>query len=117
MVEIRRIRRIIISIQYFKHFSRHTVLQLFTVYQWDRGLCSASTGEYGVCMLENECIMKRGILGGPCAEGHGTCCICKNSIFCIILKTKIIQHLLEHMLSIQLRLTITINSYSYGIMR
>lgn len=54
------------------------VLSLFTVYQWTTGLCVAASGEYGNCVSENECLSKSGILGGPCAEGFGICCICKH---------------------------------------
>ncbi|XP_055315358.1 uncharacterized protein LOC129575574 isoform X2 [Sitodiplosis mosellana] len=28
-----------------------------------------------MCLPENECIGRRGILGGPCAQGYGTCCV------------------------------------------
>lgn len=53
------------------------VLSLFTIYQWNNGLCSATSGEYGMCLPELECSQRRGILGGPCAQGYGICCICK----------------------------------------
>lgn len=53
------------------------VLSLFTIYQWTNGLCSAASGEYGMCLPESDCVSKRGILGGPCALGYGICCVCK----------------------------------------
>lgn len=56
------------------------VLSLFTVYQWNSGLCVAASGEYGNCVSENECFSKQGIMGGPCAEGYGICCVCKHSM-------------------------------------
>lgn len=52
------------------------VLPLFTVYQWNNDVCSATTGEYGNCMPPNDCVLRGGILGGPCAQGLGTCCVC-----------------------------------------
>lgn len=57
------------------------VLSLFTIYQWQNGLCAAATGEFGMCLPENDCVSKRGILGGPCAQGYGICCVCKCEIF------------------------------------
>lgn len=54
------------------------VLSLFTVYQWTSGLCVAASGEYGNCVSDNECFSKRGVMGGPCAEGYGICCVCKH---------------------------------------
>lgn len=59
------------------------VLSLFTIYQWENGLCSAATGEYGMCLPENDCVGKRGILGGPCAQGYGICCVCKRHNFTV----------------------------------
>lgn len=53
------------------------VLSLFTIYQWNNGLCTATSGEYGMCLPESDCIGRRGILGGPCAQGYGICCVCK----------------------------------------
>lgn len=41
-------------------------------------MCTATSGEYGMCLPENECIARRGILGGSCAQGYGICCICKH---------------------------------------
>lgn len=67
------------------------VLSLFTVYQWNNGLCSAASGEYGDCLPENECIAKRGIPGGPCAEGHGICCVCMNFVKCSVRIILVIQ--------------------------
>lgn len=29
-----------------------------------------------MCLPESECIARRGILGGPCAQGYGVCCVC-----------------------------------------
>lgn len=58
------------------------VLSLFTVFQWENGLCRATSGEYGNCIAEDVCMSRRGILGGTCAEGLGICCVCmriKNS--------------------------------------
>lgn len=54
-----------------------TVLSLFTVYQWNNGLCTATSGEYGNCLPQAECLAKGGIPGGPCAEGYGLCCVCR----------------------------------------
>lgn len=31
------------------------VLSLFTIYQWNNGLCTATSGEYGMCLPESEC--------------------------------------------------------------
>lgn len=42
----------------------------------------AATGEYGNCVAEDECRAKNGILGGPCADGFGICCICKYMTAC-----------------------------------
>ncbi|XP_039431094.2 uncharacterized protein LOC120414128 [Culex pipiens pallens] len=50
-------------------------LPIFTVFQWGQGLCSASSGEYGSCQPNNECVLRGGIPAGPCAGGYGTCCI------------------------------------------
>lgn len=41
-------------------------------------MCTATSGEYGMCLPESECIARRGILGGSCAQGYGICCICKH---------------------------------------
>lgn len=32
-----------------------------------------------MCLPESECISRRGILGGSCAQGYGICCICKHN--------------------------------------
>lgn len=68
--------RIELTLTYF-HLHNIAVLSLFTVYQWNNGLCTASTGEYGNCLTnQQDCIGRGGIPGGPCAEGHGACCVC-----------------------------------------
>lgn len=53
-----------------------SVLSLFTVVQWPPGGCSAPSGEIGNCLADNECLVRGGIPGGPCAGGYGMCCIC-----------------------------------------
>lgn len=57
------------------HSEFEAVLSLFTVYQWN-GLCTAASGEYGNCLIQSDCMGRGGIPGGPCAEGHGICCVC-----------------------------------------
>lgn len=53
-----------------------SVLSLFTVVQWPPGGCAAPSGEIGNCLADNECLVRGGIPGGPCAGGYGMCCIC-----------------------------------------
>ncbi|XP_055373573.1 uncharacterized protein LOC129606949 [Condylostylus longicornis] len=50
-------------------------LPLFTVLQIGPGYCTAPSGELGTCLANNDCILRGGILGGPCAGGYGICCI------------------------------------------
>lgn len=54
-----------------------SVLSLFTIVQWGQSLCQAPSGEYGTCVPNNECAVRGGIPGGPCAEGYGMCCVCE----------------------------------------
>lgn len=57
----------------------YAVLSLFTVVQWGQSLCQAPSGEYGTCVPNNECGLRGGIPGGPCAEGYGICCVCTSA--------------------------------------
>lgn len=60
---------------------------MFTVVQWGQSLCQAPSGENGSCFRNaDECNLRRGIPSGPCAEGHGICCVCKSVTFFIIEK-------------------------------
>lgn len=68
------------AISIYTDVNSYIVLSLFTVYQWNNGLCTATSGEYGMCLPESDCIARRGILGGPCAQQYGVCCVCKLNI-------------------------------------
>lgn len=50
-------------------------------YPWGQNLCVVPSGELGACVPSKDCALRNGIPGGPCANGFGTCCVCKNSIF------------------------------------
>lgn len=55
------------------------VLSLFTIYKWNNGWCTATSGEFGICLPDSDCLIRGGIPGGPCAQGYGLCCVCKVS--------------------------------------
>ncbi|XP_043476468.1 uncharacterized protein LOC122507685 isoform X1 [Leptopilina heterotoma] len=50
------------------------LLPLFTVVRFDNNLCMGSTGENGTCISPAECVQRRGVSNGICANGYGVCC-------------------------------------------
>lgn len=50
------------------------LLPLFTVVRFDNNLCLGNTGENGTCISPAECVQRRGVNNGICANGYGVCC-------------------------------------------
>ncbi|KAG7209970.1 hypothetical protein KM043_011559 [Ampulex compressa] len=51
------------------------LFSIFTVVKFDNAICVGTNGENGTCLAASECVQRRGISNGICANGYGVCCI------------------------------------------
>lgn len=52
-------------------------LEVFQIVEFEHDICSSSSGLEGKCLHEYECKSSGGAPMGDCADGYGTCCVCK----------------------------------------
>lgn len=64
---------------FFHWYMLVAVLSLLTVVNFPADSCTGGSGNNGTCLASQDCRARQGAPDGPCANGFGVCCMCKNN--------------------------------------